>query len=236
MASGVLAKVMQMRETLEGALSADIAGQLIFDALAEHQGGRPKSVDELLSFVHGPLARGLASHLGPEDAEPLLAQLVAQIEPDDQEVSYELEIDVTDDDANSVDTAEMKTVAEVPVGVVVFSANPHFGESLVAAMGSQRVEATAAREVAAVRRAVFSLSPVLVIVDATQPPNEPMEGVVDVVRGLPAQTTPVVWGAELPFGAELSEHLRAQTCEHVSVAREEGIEVIIELVASRQNG
>lgn len=220
-----------MREVLEAAFSPELATQLMFEAL-QAVGTIPASVEEVLSFCHGPLAQIVEDLVGSEARGAVLERLDQVLVRGDT-TGTDIPIDV-DFDAEPSLTMVMPTVWREPVSVLAVSSTGDFASRLHAALGASRVNVVTVDGEAELRKAVFQRSPLLVVVDATAPPSMERGAIAAGFRGLPDNVLPIVWGAETEYGDGLANAMRvAGVANAISLRFGEGIPAFLDLVLAR---
>jgi len=224
--------VQLIRERLERVLAPRVATSVIFDALDRWDGGIPGTAEEVLEMVRGPLGAILLERLGPDESDAVVADLESRLrgpalEPD--EVFVEIDVEEELDDSR---TALMTSVPH-PVSVLVAGSAPAFGELLVASLGEARVHVHGADDEPSLRHATFSANPLIVVVDATTPPEIAPSALAAAIRGLPDATLAVVWGEETPYGRETRARVESLGAEALYLPRREGIGPLLDLVLSR---
>ncbi len=221
-----------MREVLEGAVAPELATQIMFEAL-DVVGRVPSSSEEVMSFCRGPLRSGVASRLGDDIAAIILERLEQVLTTGDR-TGTDIPIDIDFDDAEPSVTAVMTTVWRQPVSVLVLASTKDFAERLFAALGATRVTVRTVATEAEIQKGIFSAAPLLVLVDATAPPNLARGVVATSFRALPDNALPVVWGRETEYGEGLAVALEAAGIGTSNSLRfSDGIGPLLDLVLSR---
>ncbi len=218
------AEVQWVRECLEGALAPAVATGVLFDAL-DRFGAVPADSEQVLAMVRGPLRELVGDRLGA-DGDALLEDIEAHL----VELTGELEVEIDLDDADEAFTKQMASVPH-PVVVLVVSAERSFADRLLAAIGDERVYPHTVSDEAAFRHAMFSMSPLIAVLDSVRPPEATPSTLAAALRGLPDQTLPVVWAADAELGQDLHGRLGHERV--LFFDRREGIEPLLDLVLSR---
>jgi len=248
-------EVQLVRETLEGIVEPSVATSVLFDSLSVWGRGIPQGPSEVLELVRGPLKDMLHRRIGDE-AGPALAVLEAHLisianpvsvppslppEPleddfpeleESGDLDVVLDIDFDEDDENDTMTAQM-TAMEQPVIVLVVAGYREFAQRLTAAIGMERVHTITVGDVNELRHSAFSTSPQIVVVDAAQPAAVAAPDLARALKALPDATISFVWGEETRYGKELRLRLEQLEARSLFLAREEGIEPLLDLVLSR---
>lgn len=220
-----------VREVLEGAFTPELATQLMFEAL-QAVGNVPTSEDQVLKFCRGPLAQIVEDMVGEHARAAVLLRLEQVLVKGDS-TGTDIPIDVDLDPEPSL-TMVMPTVWREPVSVLVVSSTGDFAQRLHAALGAARVTVATVDGETEVRKGVFQMSPLLVVVDATAAPSMERGAIATAFRGLPDNVLPVVWGAETEFGHGLAQAmLAAGVSNAISLRFGEGIPAFLDLVLAR---
>lgn len=226
-------QVQLVRESLEGILEPTVATAVLFDALSRWGKGVPSSVGDVLELVRGPLTALLHARLGPEASRTTLAALEEQLlQIEALEGDLEVEIDFDDEDDDAAMTVQMVAVAH-PVSVLVVADGGDFGARLTAAIGAERVYAHVANDVAALRHAVFSASPLIVVIDCAHPIGETAATIGQAIRRLPDAMLSVIWGEETPLGQGLRAEVGDLKTACLFLDSQGGIEPLHDLILSR---
>jgi hypothetical protein len=225
--AGILGAVVRhdlqlVRDALERALAPAVATSVLFEALERSGRGTPTTREETIRLVRGSLAQILVERLGTREGGELIKTLGAKISIDE-----EIRVDFEDFEDGS--TAQMMAVAR-PVTVLVASAAPAFGERLLVVLGEDRVYPMTVTDEAGLRHATFSAAPLVIVVDATKPPDVKPAALASVLRSLPKQTFALVWSQESDYGRELKQRLGKAA---LYLDRTEGIEPLLDVILSR---
>ena len=223
-----------MREVLEGFVSPEVASRILYEALVG-AGSAPRSLPETLDFVRGPLTDVMARRADGGTRDEVLSQLESLIGRaiDNDGVAVDIDIDSGTFMAAST---QVMTVVREPVSVVVLSSNEQLAERLVMVLGEDRVRTRLVSNDAALRKAAFSESALLVLVDAVHPASVELGALAAAIRGLPSSAVPVLWGSETPFARMIVPKLEAAGASLVTLERSEGIEPVLDLVLARYLG
>ncbi len=146
----------------------------------------------------------------------------------------EVDIDV-EGGLESPVTLRIPVSSKRPVSVLVVSSTDELASWLTTALGSERVRVRTVREEPELRRAVFSDSPLLVLIDTKAPADIERGTLAAAVRDLPDSVTPVIWAVDDDFGRTLAQNLRAVAVFVVELQRSEGEEPLLDLVRSRHS-
>ncbi|MFK7990274.1 MAG: hypothetical protein AB8I08_29910 [Sandaracinaceae bacterium] len=221
-----------LRRTLEEALDTDVASTVLFEALGESATGVPRTRDEVLFVVQGPLREVLTRRLDAVQAERLVHRVEHQLSPAEP-VTLEMPLeDLASEGRREDATATVPTSAAVPVLVV--ASGPAFAVKLELALGERRVSPRTASDPASLEDALGDATPALMIVDATSPPTLSDTIVIRAGHTLPTTTACVLFGVELPYGRRLLKSIDAQDRPWVTLERREGVAPLFDLVRSRR--
>lgn len=233
---GAHAEIVLIREALEGFIAPEVATAIIFDALAQAP-SPPSSLHEARSFVSGPLTDVVSRRMRPSDVTSVirLMQDVIDSAIDRDGVDVDVDFDpLSSSTERSTETQQMSTIAR-PVPVVVLAEQPLFADRLGLCLGEDRVYTSTVGNAAALRKALFAQSPLLVVIDATTVSSLVVDEVADVLRGFPDNVVPVLWGGETAWGERLVA-LAPRKPAVVTLDRKEGIEPLCDLILSRFRG
>ncbi len=228
-----------LREALEGVVAPELATALIYDALERSGRKPPSSLDEARAFAEQSLAQAVRAKVKPEDASQILT-LIDELfgrAIDGDGAAFEVEVDEAawGDDENPTATTQMAVVHK-PVPVVVLAASDAFAERLTACLGEDRVYAVGVSEEGAFRKAVFTYSPLIVLVDGSSPVAMDPVALTGALRALPNSAMPVLWGAESGWSRAMLPGLEAAGVSMVTIERGEGVEPLLDLVLARYRG
>ena len=221
-------EVHVVREVLEGALPPELATVMIFRALREVD-ELPRDTPSVLALCRGPLAEALTAKVGVDVTEEVLVRG----DRTGTEVPLEIDVDL-DDDVNV--TAMMPIVFAAPVSVLVVSSKFRFAERLVASLGDERVYVTSAMDERELRKSVFTVQPLLVVVDGTAAPAMDDELLAKCMKELPDNALRVVWGDDTTYGRSVLEMLRSTGTHCVGIDEVDGIAPLLDLVLARYGG
>lgn len=228
-------EVHVVREVLEGALPAELATAMIFRAL-RNVDELPQDRDSVLALCRGPLAEALTAKVGADVTEEVLARIEQVLLRGDRtgtEVPLEIDVDL-DGDVDS--TLMMPVVFSAPVSVLVVSSKFRFAERLVASLGDERVYVTSAMDERELRKSVFTVQPLLVVVDGTAAPAMSDEVLAQCMKDLPDNALGVVWGDDTPYGRSVLKMLESTGTNSVGIDEGEGIAPLLDLVLARYGG
>ena len=155
-------------------------------------------------------------------------------------ISLELDASSDDDDA----ATSKKTTVQIPmvseggrVGVLIVAKSPRLGDTLVRALGDDRVLPKTTNDSVELRRAIFSVMPNLLVIDAAYEPSDvPRSEIATVMTALPVSIQPVVWGADTDYGKGLVQAMRTLGAEAAYLDRTTGIATLLDLVRARLAG
>lgn len=223
-----------LRDTLEESLETHVASTVLFEALGASASGVPQTEDEVLAVVRGPLREALARRLDAEKAELLVDRIAEQLTPRPEEPStLELSLDELAEETSREDATTAFPTAEA-VRVVVLAAGPGFARRLEITLGEDRVEARHADGPAGLKSALEGDPPAILLLDATDFPALEPNAVLSAANGLPATTSCVLWGAELPYGRRVAGAIEGLERRWVTLELEEGIAPVLDLIRSRR--
>ncbi len=248
---GVGMELRFVREILEGTFTPDLADELISDALDGHPPLQDAS--DVLAFCRGPLAQLLEARAGAgvrhmvlETLEPVLgasakratAPPPAITETAPGSVAIDIDVDGADEKDSTKATVQIPLVSKgEQVSVLIVAGSDQLAETLLRALGEDRVAPRTTNNEQELRRAIFSVIPNLLVVDAAYAPSDvPRGGIATVLKALPVTVQPVVWGADTDYGRGLVEAMKAAGAEAAFLDRTTGIATLLDLVRARLAG
>ena len=212
-----------IREALEGLLEPRVASHVIFDAL--ERGGvdsLPSDAKELIGFVEGPLRAATSERAGDATAADVVERLTSVLQK-------AVALDAAPDISRTVEVP----VGAGPVRVMVMGRGSSLAVRLRAALGGDRVAIGASTATPAAEHMVATLRPEIIILDAVDPIQDPVDDVAGFLGRVPAATTRLVWGREQPWASRLAAALDAATVPYTPVDRRDGVEPLLDLIRSR---
>ncbi|MEM7449333.1 MAG: hypothetical protein AAF355_13960 [Myxococcota bacterium] len=254
-------EVSLVRDILEATLPAEVVSDALERAIQSCAHGTPRNAAEVRSLVAGPLRRELNLLVGAEACDAvlnLLEEMFADEEAEDEEVevatndaissypvtaSFDVDIDFSlDEDGDEMAslpvgrvTTSLPTVRHMPVPVLITSGSDGLARSLDQSLGARLVKVIHIEDVGGISRAVFSASPLLVVVDADDPPAGAQGVLIEATRRLPLGVLLVLWGSETPMGRHLGGVFDKESINAIGVESEHGVEALGDLIASRQS-
>lgn len=216
--------LLLVREVLESAIESGTASAALFDALEvdanEHL---PRSVEELIAFVRGPLRIVVGRRAPGSDPDRVIADIEAAIQstlegrPRRGAAGATLEIHV----------------GTGPVRVLVLSQSSSIAVRLRASLGGLTIRVASAATTAEAAEVTASLRPEVIVIDALHPVGE-VDAVLDFVQTLPATSTTMLWGEEQPIGRQLELRAVERRLNLTTVERSEGVDPLLDVIRSRQ--
>lgn len=243
------AELVMVREALEGVVSPTVATTLLFEALEASGRPPPTSLEEMKAFAQGPLDEAVRKRMRDDDASQIRARVgelfTRALHPksmrpprhDEAEMDLDVDVELGGDDADRQDgtaTTQM-TVVKRPVPVVVLSARSEFADRLVVCLGEDRVKTIAVGDEAALSKAVFAYSALVVVLDGAAPTRVEASGLASALRRLPNGATTIVWASDTDGGTALAASLERAGAAAVTLGRTEGIEPLLDLILSRRS-
>lgn len=247
-----------VREVLEGTFAPDLADELLSTALDEHP---VKDAADVLALCRGPLATLLEQRAGAgvrhmvlETLEPVLGASVqrntapppAITETAPGSVGLDIDVDMDGDVEEEDEDAKSskKTTVQIPmvseggrVTVLIVAGSERLADTLLRALGDDRVDPRTTNDELELRRAIFGVMPNLLVVDAAYDPSEvPRSGIATVLSALPVSIQPVVWGADTEYGQGLVQAMKTVGAEAAYLDRTTGIATLLDFVRARLAG
>lgn len=227
--------IRRVRDTLEGGLGPDGARALLFEALTQWGPEIPVTHSELDEFVHGPLSDLLAGYMDPKNAPGFMRELEAALDESDGHRSSVMPpaSSAAAHPASAASTWTMKPIPGRAVRVLLVSSRESIGDMLELALGRDLVKPVLADPLSMISEWVQNHSDV-VVVDGVKPPTiEPLE-LAGLLNGASRDVWLAVWGADEPYGEQVTAALSAADVHCVPVPRKEGIAPFIDLVRARR--
>ena len=221
-----------VRSALEDALDTRLASTVLFEALGEAGSQVPRSLDELVDVVRGPLREVLARRLDPGQAADLVEAIErALMPPPDEPATLEIPLDELVPRTERDDMTAPVLRLRGPVPVLVVAETDGFARRLLAALGDNRVAPSATP---APSDETLEDPPRLLIVDASDFPTAiGPRALLSWAAGLPPSTALVLWAASLPYGKNLQRELASTELSFVTFDPTEGIAPLLDLIRSR---
>ena len=225
---------LMVREALERVLEPQLCAKIVFAAL-DRFGQVPVNKAEVAALVRGPLAEAIANHVDPERQQAVHQALSHAQRPKGSAGSdFDVDVDVDVEHAGfGLATAVAPLSGYNPVPVLVVAGSRRFGDQVLASLGPGRVKPAYALDETSLRHATFATAPLLVIIDASDPPRGAVQPLAAALRSLPQHMTTIVWACETPYGEVLVRALQALAVSPVLLSRHEGLEPLFDLVLSR---
>ncbi len=236
--SAARAAIRRVRDTLEGGLGPDDARALLFEALTQWGPSIPVTWDELNQFVHGPVETLLERYMEPDNAPRFMTQLEDALEADDADelrksVMPSIATASSPHPASAASTWTMKPIPGKAVRVLLVSSRESIGDMLELALGRDLVKPVLAEPVSMITEWAQNHSDV-VVVDGVKPPAIQPQELVGLLNGASRDVWLAVWGADEPYGEQVTKALSAADVDCVPVPRKEGIAPFIDLVRARR--
>ncbi len=130
-------------------------------------------------------------------------------------------------------TLQVPSAGESAVPILLIESRTTVSERLKLELGNLvRVSSVSTED--ALRRAVFAVAPLLVVVDAEQALDLGRGALATCLRRLPNSAMPVIWGCETPFGQGLVSALAEAGVEAITLKASEGFSSLRDLAQSRR--
>jgi hypothetical protein len=234
--SAARAAIRRVRDTLEAGLGPDDARALLFDALTQWGPTIPVTWEELNEFVHGPVEKLLGAYMDAGNAPRFMTQLEDALEAEDAgELRKSVMPSITQNPhpASAASTWTMKPIPGKAVRVLLVSSRESIGDMLELALGRDLVKPVLANPLSMISEWVQNHSDV-VVVDGVKPPGLEPQELVELLDGASRDVWLAVWGADEPYGEQVTAMLSAADVHCVPVPRKEGIAPFIDLVRARR--
>lgn len=223
-------EIRLIRESLEGVLHPSTASTVFFEALQEQGGALPTTLDDMRALVRGPLARGLAIRLGPEDAASLVTHVERMLEAIAPPPARAVRKRPSRHEEKTVDM--MLSTETLPVYMLAGSSA--FSDRLLAAVGPHVMSPLIISDMATLRARLTQIPPAFLLLDASDfPAIEPTE-LAAAIEEMPREMVRAIWGADLPYGMSLMDAALKRALSLTPFDRREGIEPLIDVIRSRR--
>lgn len=182
--------------------------------------GHDLDPDDAAALLRGPLADALARRVGRNQAEAAIQHLESLLETARR--GEGMFPDVTRDRASR---------AEGPLPVLVLASGRTFMRTIEERFG-RFVKVSHATSAARVMRLGRRRAPGVVLIDAADFPSIEAARLAGALERHPPETTVVVWGTGLRYGAAIGEALAAAGVPVVGFDHRDGVEPVLDLLRS----
>ena len=221
------AEIVVVREALQGVMNEETAIGVMFEALRDY--GRVPAASQVRDFVEGTLCKVLQRRFDDAESEAVLERLAALLEHVDQ---APLELEITIEDDLSV-TRTMPTAFKEPVSALVVAAGDGFAQCLRLSLGmAAPVTLRLVHDAETLRHDVFAKFPLLVVIDAGDPPGIAPGVLVHALKGLPNHIVSVVWAGSTPYGRDVQAAVDSDV-RCIVLDKSDGLEPLLDLFLSR---
>ncbi len=219
-----------IREKLEGLLSPDLVSAVIFEALEVNAGVLP-SGSGLSSFFRGSLWIAISDRIGQEAADDAIEQMAMVLGLFNH--TSPLVSTRQSNRPSLLATSQIEQYKDVRVAVI--SQSPSMELKLGASLG-KKVIILPLRTTDRLGSASGELKPNVVLIDATDPPEEPAASLPPVLSSLEPGMSIAVWGGQEPYGIEMRAELDRGSFVGLRINffdRENGVAPLFDLIRSR---
>ena len=216
-------------------MGENVARAVLFDALTQWGPEVPATRLQLSDFVHGPLRRVITDHVGAQRCVEYLLDLENALAVVDSEDDKRPSVLPPPEPAaaHSASTWAMVPVRGRSVRVLLVSARAAIGDMLELALGRDLVTTHRAEPLASLPDELASQVDVLVV-DCVSPPTIEPVALARMLTTAPKDVWLAIWGADEPFGGEITRALEAADVHCVPLPKTEGIAPFIDLVRARR--
>lgn len=216
-------------------MGEDVARAVLFEALTRWGPEVPSTRLELSHFVHGPLRRVLTDRVGVQRGASYLLDLETALAVVDSEDDKRPSVlpPAAPAAEHSASTWAMVPVRGRSVRVLLVSASASIGNMLELALGRDLVTTRRAEPVASIPEELATEIDVLVVDSVSPPTIEPVV-LAGMLTGAPKDLWLAIWGADEPFGGEITRALETADVHCVPLPKTEGIAPFIDLVRARR--
>lgn len=223
-----------IHRSLLRALDPTTAADVLSDA-CDAVGAVPETPADTLAMVRGPMRGLLEQRVSPRAAHAVIELIENALctdrldDPDTAEVEDERLVEQTrqGDDATARFATEI-----IPVRAVVVASGRRVVRAL-SSLGEESVIPVPARSIEQLRGAMHPPPP-FVLVDASDFPAIAPDEIFEVTARLPAYTTRVLFGSELPFGRTFAQSIALHGRIWVTLQLRNGMGPLLDLVRARR--
>lgn len=216
----------RVRTELERVLPAGEAARAMLSALAAW-GPRPPEGAEVDAFVVGPLRNALERLFSRDRSTSVLSSLQAAL----ADGAADRPTPVVD--LNDRITGRIPLARNRPVPVLVVARTTALADRLQVIAKSERAAVSAFGALQALERAVATV-PLVIVLDAIDPPDLPAEVVVSTLARGPNHAHWIVWGAGRAHGQELVMLAELAGRSTIALREDEGIGVVVDVILARR--
>jgi hypothetical protein len=215
----------RVRTELERVLPAGEAARAMLSALAAW-GPRPPQGAEVDAFVGGPLRTALERLFSRDRSAVVFTSLQAALSGQVDRPTPVVEID-------DRITGRIPLARNRPVPVLVVARTSALADRLQVIAKGERAAVSAYGTLAAIERAVTTV-PLVIVLDASDPPDLPAEVVVSTLARGPAHAHWIVWGAARAHGQELAMLAELAGRTTIALREDEGIATVVDVILARR--
>ncbi len=229
-----LRELTLVREALEAVLTPQLASRLLYLALVEFGLEPPSNATDLGRFIHDALTPVLSEHLDEGRASEIVSSIRQVVRDRPRVVSRGSAITLPPPGFG----VEGETTEELPMltpllHVAVFAASASLARRLATTFGGRRVECAPLIDIGDFRRLTQSPNAQILIIDATDLTQASPESLAQALGDLERRVLRVVWGADLPFGRRVKQHLPETDDQVIHLRCDDGIEPLLDLIRAR---
>jgi len=218
-------EIRLIREALEGVLHPSTASTIFFEALQANGGSLPKSTQEAIDMVNGPLRAGLAEKLG-SDGATLANQIAMRLSSIPRPVRKKPSRH--DEQTRSLDLSG----ETLPVYVLTSSKN--LVSQLHASVGPKVMSPLLIGDALTLRTRLVQISPSFVLIDASDFPAIEPDELARELSALESSVVKAVWGSDLPYGQGVMNAAHQLGFSLTPFDRSEGVEPMLDVIRSRR--
>lgn len=218
-----------IRESLEGVLNPATASAVLIDALGS-QSSPPRTTDELLAFLRGPIDARIHEQLDKRTRTELVALIAERIASSaaDRSSVRRAERYRADEDTQTV------VLAAGHMDVVVAAATSNFSDKLRRALGGEVASTLLAKDSPSLSSALSRKPPSLVVIDASDFPTiEPPRLISSLDHYTDEDAIRALWGSDLPYGIAVAQAAEQQGVAITPFDRREGIAPLMDIIRAR---
>lgn len=223
-----------LHEALDGIVSVQVARLAIAEALAASGQPFPETLEELGAFARGPLARQLCAAGLDAEAEEIAAR-IGRLAPCVESPTADDEATEEDEPTERLRRVSLRPVAQSQrdrVRVVVLATSGTLADALAASRHAGRLALLRVTTEAALVGALCATGPLVVVIDAASPVDEPR--LVDALRSRSARQSVLITDADQPCGRRIVRELTRAGVAAFGVAEGRSADSIAEILVRQQ--
>ena len=219
----------RVRMELERAISANDAARAMLSALAAWGPRQPATAEEVTAFVDGPVRAALERLYSRDRAGVLVDAVRAELGAREAAADRPTPVHELD---NRI-TGRIPLARQRPVPVLVVARTDTLAHRLQVLASTERATVAAHGDRVAIERALVGI-PLVVVLDASDPPDVPAEALVAVLARAPQHVQWIVWGTGRTHGKELAMLAELAGRSIIALREQDGLGPMVDVILSRR--